>query len=324
MISVIIPVYNTEKYVSRCIDSVIQQTYSDWELILVDDGSTDTSGSVCDTYSRQDSRIRTLHNQNQGPAASRKAGVDAAAGDLIMFADSDDWLDVRMLQVMYQQYQESGAGMVCCVYQDVDDDGKVFRPYAFKESYIDCMNAQECMYHMHHTRYLTGSPYAKLFRKELFEGIDFCSNVTIGEDYSMIVQLAENAGRVKIISQELYFRYMRKGSISHGGYTERHRQAFDNYMRIRQDLLKKYPELSSDIIAFHTEYEMAVITAMCRNDCYDKEVIWKLKEDLRENMRNTLKHPIIPLYMKGCAVLIAYAHPVFVFLFRILYHLTGR
>lgn len=324
MISVIIPVYNTEKYVSRCIDSVIQQTYSDWELILIDDGSTDTSGSVCDTYSRQDSRIRTLHNQNQGPAASRKAGVDAAAGDLIMFADSDDWLDEKMLQVMYQQYQESGAGMVCCVYQDVDDDGKVSHPQLFEKPYIDCMNAHDCMYHMHHTRYLTGSPCTKLFRRNLFDEVDFCSNVTIGEDYSMIVQLAEKAGQVRIISRELYFRYVRKGSISHGGYTERHRQAFDNYMRIRQDLLKKYPELSSDIITFHTEYEMAVITAMCRNDCYDREVIRKLKTDLRENMRNTLKHPVVPLYMKGCALLIAYASPVFIFLFRILYHLTGR
>lgn len=323
-ISVIIPVYNTELYIARCIDSVLKQTYENWELILVDDGSGDKSGTICDDYAKGDSRIKVIHNQNHGPAASRDIGVKEAIGELIMFVDSDDWLDEKMLQIMHEQMQATGAGMVCCIFKDIDDAGKVSHPQLFDEPYIDCMSAQECMYQMHHTRHLTGSPCTKLFRKELFENINFCSNVTIGEDYSMIVQLAQKAERVRILSQELYFRYVRKGSISHGGYTERHKQAFDNYMRVRQELITKYPTLKSDVIAFHTEYEMAVITAMCRNDQYDKEVIRKLKKDLRENMGNTLKHPVIPLYMKGCAVLIAYAHLVFIFLFRILYRLTGR
>ena len=323
-ISVIIPVYNTKPYLSRCIDSVLRQTYEDWELILVDDGSDDGSDKICNHYAGADSRIRAFHNKNQGPAASRHFGVRHAVGRFIMFVDSDDWLDEEMLRVMYENMQDTGAGMVCCIFKDIDDKGKVSHPQLFQEDHIDCETAEECMYQMHHTRHLTGSPCTKLFRKELFDGIDFCSNVTIGEDYAMIVQLAQKAGRVRILSRELYFRYVRKGSISHGGYTKRHSQAFDHYMRIRQELIRKYPALASDVTAFHTEYEMAVITAMCRNDHYDKEVIGKLKKDLRANMSNTLRHPVVPLYMKGCAVLIAYAHPVFIFLFRILYHLTGR
>lgn len=323
-ISIIIPVYNTKKYLNRCIDSVIGQTYTNWELLLIDDGSTDGSSEVCDQYCVEDARIKVQHNANQGPAASRQAGVEAACGSLVMFVDSDDWLDKTMLQIMYDQYRETGAGIICCIFKDIDDAGNESHPQLFPEPYIDCRSAAECMYQMHHTRCLTGSPCTKLFRRELFDGIDFCSGVTIGEDYSMIVQLAQKAGRVRILSQELYFRYVRKGSISHGGYTGRHRQAFDNYMRVRLELIQKYPELSSDITAFHTEYEMAVITAMCRNDHYDKEVIGKLKADLRENMGNTLRHPVVPLYMKACAVMIAYIHPVFIFLFRILYRLTGR
>lgn len=323
-VSLIIPVYNTEKYLSRCIESVQQQTYTDWELILVDDGSTDQSGVICDRYCSQDSRIKAIHNKNQGPAASRADGIRAAKGSLVMFVDSDDWLDASMLRVMYDQMEESGAAIVCCIFKDIDSDGKVSHPQLFDIPKVDCHTAEECIYHMHHTRYLTGSPCTKLFRRELFDGIDFHSQVTIGEDYAMIVQLVEKAERVRIISQELYYRFVRKGSISHGGYTKRHKQAFDHYMQVRKELIEKYPNLSSDIVAFHTEYEMAVITAMCRNDHYDKEVIRKLKSDLRKNMRNTVSHPVIPLYMKGCAILIAYAHPVFIFLFRILYHLTGR
>lgn len=323
-ISVIIPVYNTEKYLARCIESIIGQAYSDWELILVNDGSTDGSGLVCDRYAVKDARIKVLHNQNQGPAASRADGIKVATGSRVMFVDSDDWLDKTMLQVMDDQMKASGANIVCCIFKDIDDAGKESHPQLFTEEYIDCNTAEECMYQMHRTRHLTGSPCTKLFRKELFEGIDFCKGVTIGEDYSMIVQLAEKAQKVRILPMELYFRYVRRGSISHGGYTERHKAAFDNYMRVRKDLIGKYPALASDITAFHTEYEMAVITAMCRNDNYDKEVIYKLKRDLRENMRNTLTHPVIPPYMKGCACLIAFAHPVFIFLFRILYRLTGR
>lgn len=323
-ISVIVPVYNTEKYVARCIESIREQTYQDWELLLMDDGSTDESGTICDRYAGCDERIRVFHNQNQGPAASRAEGVRQVGGSLVMFVDSDDWIDSAMLAVMKAQMDETGAGMVCCIFKDIDDNGKESHVQSFQEPYIDCENARECMYQMHHTRHLTGSPCTKLFRIELFEGIDFCRNVTIGEDYAMIVQLAEKAGRVRILSQELYFRYVRKGSISHGGFTDRHKEAFANYMKIRMALIDRYPDLKADITAFHTEYEMAVITAMCRNDRYDKEVIRALKKDLRENMKNTLRHPVVPLYMKGCAVLIAYAHPVFIFLFRILYRLTGR
>lgn len=323
-ISIIVPVYNTEEYLPRCVESILGQSYEDWELLLVDDGSKDSSGGICDRYAAKDPRIRVIHNQNQGPAASRESGIRHTESELVMFVDSDDWLDEQMLQVMLGQMEESGAGMVCCLYQDVKESGKAVHPHHFQEDHIDCGSAQDCMYQMHHTRYLTGSPWAKLYRRELFEGIDFCREVTIGEDYAMVVQLAEKAGRVRILSRELYFRSVRKESISHGGYTKRHRQAFDHYMRLRLRLLKSYLQIGPDIIAFHTEYEMAVITAMCRNDCYDREVIDKLKHDLRANMKNTLRHPVIPLYMKGCAVLIAYAHPVFIFLFRILYRLTGR
>lgn len=323
-ISVIVPVYNTEKYVARCIESVLKQTYTNWELLLIDDGSTDGSGEICRQYESEDIRIRYFQNQNQGPAASRAYGVAYANGEMVMFVDSDDWIDRVILETLKGQMDETGARIVCCIFKDIDDQGRERHVQRFREPYIDCETAAQCMYQMHHTRHLTGSPCTKLFRKELFEKVDFCRDVTIGEDYAMIVQLAEKAEKVRIISKELYFRYVRKGSISHGGFTDRHKNAFDNYMKIRKGLLARYPEQKKDILAFHTEYEMAVITAMCRNDCYDREVIRALKEDLRRNMVNTWAHPMVPFYMKGCAVLIAYAHPVFIFLFRILHRLTGR
>ena len=324
MISIIIPVYNTQDYLKRCIESVLRQQETDWELILVDDESTDDSGMICDEYAAKYDQITTIHQKNSGPAAARQKGLDAAKGEWIMFADSDDWLDDRILTVLTRHQKETGAKMVCCTFVNMDEnDEKHHLPY-FAQEYVDCFDAKDCMFHMHHTRYLTGSPCTKLFQKDLFEGINFCKDVTIGEDYSMIVQLAQKAGRVRMLSEELYYRFVRKGSISHMGYSERHKKAFDNYMRVRLELIGKYPELEDDIIGFHTEYEMAVITAMCRNKNYDKVVIEKLKKDLRANMKRTLHNHQIPLYMKGCAWLIAYPTGLFTFLFRILYLLTGR
>lgn len=324
MITIIIPVFNTERYLARCIESVKRQSYSEWELLLIDDGSTDSSGEICETYGEQDERIKTYHTQNQGPAAARAYGVEHAKGELIMFIDSDDWVDTRILEILKRQMDMESLQIACCIFKNVDAKGHEYHVQKFNFPFIDCMTAEDCIYHMHHTRYLSGSPCTKLYRKELFKEIDFCENVTIGEDYAMVLQLVEKAKRVRIISRELYNRYVRKESISHGGFSNRHKDAFDNYMTIRKRLVMCYPAIAADIIAFHTEYEMAVLTAMCRNDTYDKEIIHDLKMDLRENMSNTIMNTKIPLYMKGCAFMIAYFHPLFIFLFRILNRLTGR
>jgi glycosyltransferase involved in cell wall biosynthesis len=324
MVTIIIPVYNTENYLKKCIDSVLEQTDTDWELILVDDESTDNSGKICDEYALKDNRIKVVHQKNSGPAAARQAGLAVAKGEWIMFADSDDWLDKDILKVLKENQMDSQANIVCCTFVNMDEnDNKHHIPY-FEQEYIDCFTVRDCIYHMHATRYLTGSPCTKLFRKSLFEGIDFCKDVTIGEDYSMIVQLVQKAERVRMLKAELYYRFVRKGSISHMGYSERHKKAFDNYMRVRLELIDKYPDLKKDIIGFHTEYEMAVITAMCRNKNYDWNVINKLKTDLRENMKLTWSNSVIPLYMKMCAWLIAYPTRLFIILFRLLYLCTGR
>lgn len=324
MISIIVPVYNTEKYLERCIHSILKQTYLEYEIILVDDGSTDKSGSICDSLAKQYSSIKVIHTQNDGPAAAREQGIAVAQGEFIMFVDSDDWIHQDILKILLEEQQRSDANIVCCIFVDVDEKGNMHHLSSCRETIIDCYSAEDCIMHMHKTRYLTGSPCTKLYRTSLFDNIDYHKDVMIGEDYAMIVQLVQKACRVRILNKELYYRFVRKGSISHGGFTERHKKAFDNYMTVRLNLIRKYPRLQGDIIAFHTEFEMAVITAMCRNKAYDNEVIEKLKKDLRANMRNTLQSRKIPFYMKICAVMIGYVHPLFILLFRLLYLVTGR
>ena len=122
-LSVIVPVYNAEGYLDRAVDSVLAQTFADWELLLVDDGSTDGSAALCDRRAAGDGRIRAIHQQNAGPSAARNAGLDAARGDYAAFLDADDWLDPEMYARMFTAMAAGGADCACCGYTMAYDTG---------------------------------------------------------------------------------------------------------------------------------------------------------------------------------------------------------
>lgn len=336
-ISVIIPVYNSIKYLSECVDSVLNQRFSsmngdDVEIILVDDGSTDGSEKICDDYAiNYPQKIKVIHQKNSGPAISRKVGVIVSGGEFISFIDSDDWIDEDFLETLYREAIDYKADFVTAYYTDVYTNGRR----------VECANSLDesrtieganFIYEIHGSRNITTGPYPKLIKRELFEGIDFHEEVTIGEDYCMILQILENLtsaeygenGRMRILKNHLYYRRMHGNNISRQGYTERHKKALDNYISVRNELIKKYPQYEIEIKGYHIEYELAVITAMCRNKRYDKPIIKKLSTDLKFNMADILKKCHIPLYYKGCCVLIAYVPWLFIFLFRILHLVTGR
>ena len=112
MISIIVPVYNTEKYLDQCIQSILSQTYTDFELLLIDDGSTDSSGVICDRYAEQDSRVRVFHKPNGGVSSARNIGLDNTKGEWITFLDSDDWIAPSMLDEVYKTAMVNDADMV--------------------------------------------------------------------------------------------------------------------------------------------------------------------------------------------------------------------
>lgn len=323
-VNVVIPVYNAEAYLNKCVESILQQTYQDFELILVDDGSDDNSGEICDQYAERYEHISVIHTKNMGPAAARRTGVNAAEGEYIVFVDADDWLDENMLAFSVRECEENRAEMVCLGHKEVDGQGRIRSCSAQDTERLEMDTTIEMMYHLHGTRLIDSGPWAKLIARCLFEGIDYCENVTIGEDYFMILQLLERADKVIFCREALYERCIRTTSISRSGYTARHKQAFEQYMYWRIYLLERYPELQVEITGYHIEYEMAVITAMCRNKRYDKIVIRNLVKDLRKNQKIILHSKETPLYMKISAVIIAYYYPLFIFIFRVIHLLTGR
>lgn len=122
MISIIIPVYNIEKYIEKCLDSILDQTYEDFEVIIVDDGSTDSSGQICDSYARTDNRIKVIHIKNGGASKARNIGIEYSSGDWITFVDGDDYIESTMLAELHKELCEKNLDVVFCDFRMVSED----------------------------------------------------------------------------------------------------------------------------------------------------------------------------------------------------------
>ena len=322
-ISVIIPVYNTAPFLDRCVQSVLAQTFKGYELILVDDGSTDGSGAMCDSFAGGHGNVRALHVPNGGAARARKLGVREAAGRLVTFIDSDDYLEPEYLAVLHDNMVRGGFDIVTCNYRNVR--GKSARPSCplFKQEHVDCGSFGEVMALVHRDRSLLLGPVCKLFRKELLDGIDFHEGAAIGEDYCMCVAAFGRAGRVRCLRESLYDRVIQGGSMSHSGYTEGHGAGVRSYRKVRGMLTERCPELARYITGYHVQYELAAVTAMGRSLTVDGAVLSGIRADLRLNMRGVIGLPRIPLSVRASMPLILLCPRLFIFLYHVFYRLQS-
>ena len=189
-LSVIVPVYNTEKYLRECINSILAQTFTDFELILVNDGSTDGSGAICDEYADKDPRIRVIHQQNGGITVARKSGVRAARGEYVTFVDSDDWIDQEMYATMLDCRQEAAPDVVICGMIMETSKGILPRIEIIKAGFYDKNRMQRDVYPImlfdfaHGTPAINPSLCNKLFKKQLLSNIieQVNDTITYGED----------------------------------------------------------------------------------------------------------------------------------------------
>ena len=220
LISVIIPVYNTKPYLKEAINSIIAQTYSNLEIILVDDGSTDGSGSICDKYQSIDTRVIVIHQENSGLSAARNAGLDICTGEMISFLDSDDAYCPDMLSTMYSVMQKSGADIVecnCSLYYSstiMDPDKIDQMPRFFRDN-----DRSEGTYSIKYTmrmqvqRKIAANAWNKLYRREVWQDLRFIKGHNY-EDLSIILPIIEKASKVHIINTPLIMHRKRNGSIT--------------------------------------------------------------------------------------------------------------
>ncbi|MBR4863352.1 MAG: glycosyltransferase [Oscillospiraceae bacterium] len=231
MISIIIPVYNGEQHLERCVRSVLNQTYRKLEIILVNDGSTDGTADLCDRLATQDSRIRVIHQENGGVSAARNAGLDAATGRFIGFVDADDTISEDTYESAFQA--TSNCDMVMWDAVTVLPDGNT-QPDTIDQLPESCLlSYKEITPHL--LRYMAGAVWRCLYRAELLQDIRFPLGIKLSEDRLFNLQAMGKAENIQYLKRAMYYRLVREGSAVfsyHPDLWEKSQKAYDLAMKI--------------------------------------------------------------------------------------------
>ncbi len=219
-VSIIVPVYNAEKYLPQCIESILAQTFSDFELLLVDDGSADGSGAVCEAFAERDGRVRVVHQENAGVSTARNHGLDLARGEWVMFSDSDDYMDPTLLERAYQAVKESGADLyIGGLVQETFESGKIVSESVLTSKIKKDCNSKELFEELGvaYPLIYIGSPVGKLYRRSCIEdgAVRFHDEISLMEDMLFNLNLFANMNKVRVSDAVLYhYRRENAGSLS--------------------------------------------------------------------------------------------------------------
>ncbi len=221
LISVIVPVYNLEKYLVRCIESIIGQTYKNLEIILIDDGSTDTSGQIIDEFKKKDNRIKVIHKENGGESSARNTGLRMATGEYIAFCDCDDWMDLDMYEALAWELNQENIDMVASGwYKETDSSSQEIRNALPVNSQV--FGRDELLKYLYMRDSYRGFAYMwdKLYKREILKDKDgnwilFREDLRLGGDVLYLAEVALNVKRAKYVDRAFYHYYQRDKSGCH-------------------------------------------------------------------------------------------------------------
>ncbi|SFC13019.1 Glycosyl transferase family 2 [Xylanibacter ruminicola] len=227
-VSVVIPVYNTEKYLPVCIDSVLAQTGVSLEIILVDDGSTDSSPCICDKYAEEHDNITTIHIKNSGPATAKNEGLLLAKGNYIALTDSDDKMEPMMLHKMVNAGYNHNADIVCCNYKQIDEQGVVSHLNSTNQLYV--LNHEEGLIHFFSKDKIYSQCWTKLYKRQMLRdnNIENDPGLRTDEDFIFNIRSFTKAKITVIVDEPLYEYTHRNNSLAHAFFKENISQYIDN------------------------------------------------------------------------------------------------
>ena len=248
IIRIIVPIYNVGKYLPKCIESILNQTFKNFELILVNDGSTDNSGVVCDDYAKKDTRIKIIHKSNGGVSSARNAGLYVAKGEYIGFVDPDDYIDKNMYEKLYRLCIDNNSDIAICRFNR-EINGKIQNKESTEE--IIELNNMEAMNELFKGNLYRFSLCNKLFSKKCFNDVLFPEE-RIHEDLSTTYKLFANSKKAVYINYCGYIYVRRENSILTSTYNEKRLQAFIAWDEIIEFIDKNYYEIIEQVIATFT------------------------------------------------------------------------
>ena len=292
LISVIIPIYKAEKYIEKCVKSVLNQTYSNLEIILVEDGSPDRSGRICDELAKQDSRILVIHKENGGAATARNAGLDKMRGTYVAFVDADDYMEPNYIETLYKTLSEHQAQVSVCGFKTVDEHGNAMVIDALHDEASDNNNSdssikryngneiilQDLQGHWEHV-----APWGKLYSAELFQGVRY-PHWPAYEDEHVFIQIFDKVEKVAVGTEKLYYYVQHTGSLMNTEYNDKQRSTRLTMWRERiayyNDGIQKHKELYNCILQAYLAWLVLFLAQNAHK--MKKEQSAELKQEIKK------------------------------------------
>lgn len=281
LVSVVIPVYNVEPYLHECVASVVEQTYTNIEIILVDDGSTDSSGTLCDEFALSDSRICVFHKKNGGLSDARNYGILRSHGSLISFIDSDDYVSSNYIMHLYQALVRGKTDIATtsiCIFREGEPPKEHKRDTAEFHVYDACDALEDMLY----MRHLEPNAFPKIYKKELFDTIQYPVG-KLYEDIATTTKLIDKAGKIAYLDEKDYYYRIRPNSIQTASFNPKKLDLLDQLNIVKSIVRTKYP---SAINAYYSKEQSALFNLyMNINRCDIKENL-KIADRLWAEIKN--------------------------------------
>ena len=306
LISIIIPVHNGEEYIERCVSSILCQTYKNLEIIVIDDGSTDKTLSICKSLASNDDRIVLMHQSNQGVSSARNKGIRVAKGDYIGFVDADDWIEKDMYEMLYNLLTKEHANISICGYIYEDIHGRVIKR-SVEELKTYRLSSQEGIEMMFDDRYYHGFLWNKLFRVDLFKNKDkfknlFDTEISIGEDRLMTFRCMLASDKI-VYNPDVKYHYLLNptGSVN-SDFSKKKLSGFKVYDYVFQELPANYKNALRKITCTFIDYNISLIAQIMKSKYNDRKLINELRKNVKRHFNTyissnsvSLKHKILAI-----------------------------
>ena len=311
-ISVIVAVFNVEKYLKKCVESILNQTYQNLEVILINDGSTDQSGDICNEYAQKDNRVKVISRENRGIAFTRNEGLDTATGDYITFVDSDDYIHPQMYELMMKKLRDNHADVVACDYLEIPENEAVSMGQLDVDKIdIDIIQTkQEKKKYIYLDKYVDALlVWNKIIKKELWDGIR-CPKDKIYEDETITFRTLYYAQKIVYLNEKLYYYVRRysKNSITTTGFSEKRLFRLDALeVRLKFYIEKKEWEfLTEAFFVYKTDF-LVIMEHIEKSSDYAMAMLDPYMEKYRKYCRKYLWKMQMPAKKKGQYIFFAVA-----------------
>lgn len=289
LISIVIPIYNVEQYLRQCITCVMNQSYQNLEIILVDDGSPDLCGDICDEYAKIDSRIRVIHKPNGGLSDARNVGIEKASGEFISFIDSDDYVSEDYIEYLFELLSKAKADISVCQRQEVDEEGNAIGKQIFVEDKI--INGNDaCMHCYLSEKSIDTVAWGKLYKKEMFTQVRY----PVGkyhEDVFTTYRLIALCEKIAIGSEKKYAYRFRDDSITKCSFSKKHLDAVEGTIMRGVFVKENYPQFAKIANSQIVYAANNCVIKMLRAKVYDTEILHDLQGVYRRYEKDFLLGP---------------------------------